>query len=158
MLANALYADSSIKICTGIYLGSGLPALEYNEETSFMDVFTYGVDVQTGYGFGLFNDLVLNAYANMGMDSGLPNQPNIYYGVIGELLWGGRLLKYGIALGAGYNTSIDISNNNLESFYFRISLPVVFLGFFKTSICYDLYPEIGSRLGLILHYSQGFSY
>lgn len=155
MLANALSADSLYKLCPGIYLGGGLPALDYVEDKSFLDVVTIGVDIQLGYEFNLFNIISLGAYANMGFDSGLPNQPNVYYGVLGEFLWGGKLLKYGIALGGGLNTSIDISMNNKDSFYFRAALPVVFLGLIKTSLCYDLYPEIGSRLGLLFHLSSG---
>jgi len=155
MLANALSADSFYKLCPGVYLGGGLPALDYLEEKNFMDIFTVGTDVLAGYEFSLFNIITLGFYANFGFDTGLPNQPNLYYGVLGEVLWGGKYLKYGVAFGGGYNTSIDISLNNLDSFYFRVAVPVVFLGIFKASLCYDLYPDIGGRLGLLFHYTGG---
>ena len=154
MIANALSADSSLKMCPGIYLGGGLPALDYIEEKSLLDIFTIGADIQLGYEFGIIKNIALGAYANLGIDTGLPNRPNLYYGVIGEFLWGGKLLQLGVALGGGYNTRIEISQNNQPSFYFRVALPVVFLGMFKTSICYDLYPDIGSRLGLLVHLSN----
>jgi len=157
MLANALSADSFYKMYPGIYLGSGLPALDYLEDKSFMNIVTIGADIQLGYQLD-FDIFALGAYANVGFDTGLPNQPNLYYGVIGEFLWGGKLLKFGIALGGGYNTSIDISMNNQESFYFRAAIPVVFLGLLKTSVCYDLYPDIGSRLGLLMHLNSGIGY
>jgi len=155
MLANALSADTFYKLCPGIYLGGGLPAQDYIKDKAFLDIVTIGADIQLGYEFNLLNIITLGAYANVGFDTGLPNKPNLYYGVIGELLWGGNLLKYGIALGGGYNTNVDISIYNQESAYFRFALPVVFLGLLKTSLCYDLYPEIGSRLGLLVHLSGG---
>lgn len=158
MLSNALPADSFYKVYPGIYLGGGLPAQDYIEDKTFLDIVTLGVDIQAGFQLDLLGLISLGAYANVGFDSGLPNQPNFYYGAIGELLLGGELLKYGIALGGGYNTSVDTSLNNQESFYLRVALPVVFFGLLKTSLCYDLYPDIGSRLGLLVHLNSGIGF
>jgi len=154
MLAKTLSADSSPMLYAGVYLGGGLPALDYIEEKTFLDIFTVGGDLLAGYEFQLINNISLGAYANTGLDTGLPNQPNFYNGILGELLWGNKKFKFGAALGGGYNASIDLSKNKLDSLYFRFAIPVVFLGIIKTSVSYDLYPDIGSRIGLLLHYRQ----
>ena len=155
LLANALSAETLYKVCPGIYLGGSSPALDSIEKKEILDFVTVGVDLQVGYGFTLFDAISLSAYFNMGIDTGLPNQPNIFYGGLAELLWGGGLLKYGIALGGGYLTNIDISIYNYETFYFRAAIPVIFLDLFKTSLCFDLYPDIGCRLGLLVHINTG---
>jgi hypothetical protein len=149
LLTNALSAEIFFKLYPGLYLGG---------DTIENFAFTIGGDLQLGFEFGefVYDDIIFGIYTNTGIDTGLPNRPNFYYGGIMELYFVGDEIKFGISAGGGYNTGIDSDLNDLRSGYLRVGLPINFMGVFKSSLCFDLYFDIGYRLGWIMHLGKGF--
>jgi hypothetical protein len=145
VIASNLFAVR-FRFYPGLYVGGNGPTEEG---------FSFGADLQLGLEFGRFfsNDFVFGIHGNAGIDTGLPNQPNFYFGGITELYWGHEGIKIGVSLGIGKNIGFeDVGDRNLESMYFRLGIPVNFGGRFKTGVYFDFYPGIGTRYGLMLHY------
>ena len=139
LLVMPLFADSFIKIYPGVYIGGKQPT-----ESGLI----IGLDMQAGMELGSieYDNLVFGVHGNIGIDSGLPNKPNLYYGGIMELYFGKSSNKFGISLVVG--GSQGIANDNFKSVYLRAGLPVNYFGRFKTSVYFDWYPHVGSRLGI----------
>ena len=143
--ASLSFARTVFTMYPGAYLGGNAPAEKG---------LSFGGDFQMGLEFGRFyyDDFVFGIHGNIGIDSGLPNKPNFYYGGLTEIYWGEDEIKIGLSVGIGGNRGTSSSDNPQKSAYFRFGLPVNFNGKFKSSACFDWYPKIGSRLGIIMHF------
>jgi hypothetical protein len=136
------------KFYPGVYLG-----MDWNRDIDD-GLFVVGADIQWGFEIGdfLYNDFVLGFFGDIGLDTGQPNEPNFYYGGTVEAYW----LYWGLALGMGWNTTIEglHSEDRLarDSIYMRTGLLVNAEGVMKFGLYYDYYPDIGSRLGFIIHF------
>ncbi|MDR0553292.1 MAG: hypothetical protein LBG76_00630 [Treponema sp.] len=144
LAAGAVFADVTIKLYPGLYMG--------RDQT-----LTWGADVQFGVEFGDWDDdeFIFGIYADGGIDWGLPNKPNLYYGGMAELYYGESVAKFGIAAGVGWNQGVDAeaSERNLQSVYIRLGIPFNFVyGRFKMQLCLDIYPDVGVRLGFLFHF------
>jgi len=146
-LAGALFADVHFKFYPGLYVGGNYPA------NSGMSI---GGDIQLGLEVGGFDYDVFTfgLFGDIGIDTGLPNHPNFYYGGVVDFLFGYEV-KAGISFGIGGNRGISTGERQLKSVFFRFGVPLNILGRFKTTVCFDLYPGIGSRLGVLLHAGLG---
>jgi len=147
ILSSALFADAFFKFYPGLYVGGNYPA------NSGMSI---GGDIQLGLEVGDFDYDVFTfgLFGDIGIDSGLPNHPNFYYGGVVEFLFGYEV-KVGLSFGMGGNRGFSTGERQLNSLYFRFGIPLNFFGRFKTTVCFDLYPDIGSRLGVLLHAGIG---
>jgi hypothetical protein len=142
-----LFAEFNV----GLYMGG-----DQNRDFGDRRV-TWGMDMQWGYGFngsGLFSGGI---YANTGLDSGQPNEPNLYFGGIGEFYYGVMdMLKIGFAFGMGWNTASfanAIHDRSTDgSFYLRMGVPLKMFDLFKFGFCYDIYFGQGSRLGFLISF------
>jgi hypothetical protein len=159
-LTGALFADFQFKLYPGLYFGGNGPALD-GIETDLLDMLSIGADAQVGMEFGRYasfyrDDFIFGIHANVGIDTGLPNRPNFYYGLVMDFYWGDDDVKWGISAGGGWNQTAASSKGDEESFYLRIGLPINFSGKFKSAFCFDWYPDTCYRLGIIMHYGIGF--
>ena len=143
-----LAADVHFKFYPGLYVGGNSPA---------EDGLSVGADIQLGIEFGDFDYdfIVFGIHGNVGIDTGMPNHPNFYYGGVLELYFGEEEIKVGLFAGIGGNRGTDTGERNLETVFFRLGLPLNFFGKFKISACVDLYPDIGCRLGMMMHLGIG---
>jgi hypothetical protein len=150
-LAGPAFADVHFRFYPGLYMGA-----DWNRPID-NGMFTFGADIQAGLEFGNFryDDFIFVILGNAGLDTGQPNEPNLYYGGMAEFYFGGDETKFGAALGGGWNTGIvELKNNDRppsDSYYIRAGLPINFAGIIKYGIYYDYYFDTGSRLGLIFH-------
>ena len=136
----SLHADTRFVFYPGIYLGSNAAV---DEDISV------GFDLQTGIEFSTY--VLFGLYGNIGIDSGVPNQPNLYYGGVMEILFGQGYFKCGPSIGAGLNNFIENSISNYKSIYWTFGFPIRFTRFFKVTPCFDYYPGIGGRFGWLIH-------
>jgi hypothetical protein len=143
------FADLHFRFYPGLYLGAdwGRPI--------DAGMVTIGADLQLGFEIGDFDydDFVFAVLGNAGLDTGQPNEPNLYYGGTAEFYFWGDELKLGASLGCGWNTGISLDGSPVrDSFYIRAGVPVSLWGKMKFGLYFDFYPDIGSRLGMIFHF------
>jgi hypothetical protein len=148
------FADLNFRFYPGLYMGA-----DWGRDIGD-GMITIGGDMQLGLELGEFDydDFVFGFFGDMGLDTGQPNEPNFYYGIMAEVyfnFWGDDF-KVGTALGIGSNAGFDILKNNdrltRDSSYIRIGFPVHFTGKTKYGFYFDFYPDIGSRLGIMIHF------
>jgi hypothetical protein len=135
----------------GLYLGADWDRPVEN------GMITIGADIQLGFELGDFDydDFIFVFLGNVGLDTGQPNEPNIYYGGMAEFYFWGDDLKLGAALGCGWNMGISALNDGRplrDSFYIRAGVPISLWGKMKYGLYYDYYFDVGSRLGIIFHF------
>jgi hypothetical protein len=154
MLSTAVFGlDLNFKFYPGMYLG-GDPERDIDD-----GLFVIGVDLQAGFEFGdmEYDTRVFTLFANMGIDTGQPNEPNIYAGLMPEFYFFGDSFKVGMALGCGYNlglSELQIKKRAVrDTFYFRFGIPVYIGDLCKTGLYLDYYIGAGARLGLLFHYN-----
>jgi hypothetical protein len=146
------FADTRFRFYPGLYLGADW------DRPIDDGMITIGADIQMGLEIGDFDydDFIFVFLGNAGLDTGQPNEPNIYYGGMAEFYFWGDELKLGAALGCGWNTGIIALKNDgrplRDSFYIRAGMPVNFAGKIKYGFYYDYYFDVGSRLGIIFHF------
>jgi hypothetical protein len=143
---------TGFKFYPGLYLGA-------DWDRSFSDgKITAGADIQMGFEIGDFkyDDFIFALLANVGLDTGQPNEPNFYYGGMAEFYFLGSGTKLGAAADGGWNRGIAVLHKNdrpvRDSFYLRAGIPVNFGGKIKIGLYYDRYFGVGSRLGVIFHF------
>ena len=139
------FAQIAFTMYPGGYLGGNWPAA---------DGMSFGGDFQMGFEIGRFyyNEFIFGFQGNIGIDSGLPNKPNFYYGGLMEIYWGLDIVKIGLSMGIGGNRGFKTGENQKESVYLRFGIPLNANGIFKIGPVLDIYPKIGSRLGILMNF------
>ena len=146
-VTGALFADFSFKFYPGLYLGGG------NVDKTYK--LSIGADLQLGFEIGgEYDGYIIGIFGNCGIDSGLPNSPNLYYGFMIDLL-GGDEIFMGISAGLGRNIGLASGLNSYDTAYIRVGIPFSFYGIIKSSLYLDWYFDIGLRLGYIIHLGIG---
>jgi hypothetical protein len=142
------FADLIFRFYPGLYLGADW------DRSIDKGMVTVGADIQLGFETGDFDydDFIFAFFGNAGLDTGQPNEPNFYYGVVAEAYFWGDEIKLGAALGGGWNTGINAIHPVRDSFYIRAGIPVNLWGERKCGFYFDFYFGIGSRMGLIFHF------
>jgi hypothetical protein len=127
------FADLHFRFYPGLYLGADW------ERPADNGLITIGADIQLGLEIGDFDydDFIFGIFGNVGLDTGQPNEPNIYFGGMAELYFWGDEIKLGAALGFGGNGGIaELETNGpvRDSGYIRVGIPVNFWGRMKCGL------------------------
>jgi hypothetical protein len=149
VLSGLAFADYfNIKLYPGLYLGGDQNRAAYD------GWFTIGADIQLGFEFGDITEdsFVVGIFVDAGIDTGQPNEPNFYYGGTLELY----LFGLGMALGGGWLVGVpELKTDDrplYDTIYIRLGLPLHTGERVKFGFYFDLYINVGSRLGFIVHF------